>query len=383
MVRSADQNALSSRKNNSVISTVNEQASWRSGLRKRLLAWFTRNARDLPWRREPTPYHVWVSEVMLQQTQVATVVDYYQRFLSAFPTVTDLANADEAVLMRLWEGLGYYRRARLMHQAAKQIVEQHNGIFPTDFANVISLPGIGRYTANAILSISCDARLPILEGNTVRVFSRWVALRDDVKSSSGTKKLWDIAETMLPKNHSGQFNQAAMELGALVCKPVAPRCDQCPVSSYCEAFRLGLHESIPGKVTKTVYEDRLEFAFTIPNRQHDAWLVYRVPSGERWAGLWDFPRVTKGAQKTAEKAMLATSQEIGTSITPVRLLATIKHAVTRFRITLLVYEATAIDSVDLGQTECEYHFATIAELAELPLSVTGRKIAKLLSGSVG
>jgi len=369
---------LSSRKTDNEILPVIEQAAWRSNVRKRLLAWFDRNARDLPWRRDPTPYHVWVSEVMLQQTQVATVIDYYHRFLSTFPTVTELADADEERLMRLWEGLGYYRRARLMHRAAKQIVEQHNGVFPTDEVSVLALPGIGRYTANAILSISSDLKLPILEGNTVRVFSRWVAMREDVKSTAGTKQLWQIAEAMLPRSRSGQFNQAAMELGALVCKPVSPRCDQCPVASHCEAFRLGLQESIPGKVTKTVYEDRLEFAFVIPNIKHNAWLVYRVPAGERWAGLWDFPRVTDGMCKTAANALDSISIATGITITPTHLLATIRHAVTRYRITLQVHQTKALETVDFRSLDGEYRLATMDELAQLPLSVTGRKIAKLL-----
>jgi len=370
---------LSLRKTDNEILPVIEQAAWRSNVRKRLLAWFDRNARDLPWRRDPTPYRVWVSEVMLQQTQVATVIDYYHRFLSTFPTVTELADADEERLMRLWEGLGYYRRARLMHRAAKQIVEQHNGVFPTDEVSVLALPGIGRYTANAILSISSDLKLPILEGNTVRVFSRWVAMREDVKSTAGTKQLWQIAEAMLPRSRSGQFNQAAMELGALVCKPVSPRCDQCPVASHCEAFRLGLQDSIPGKVTKTVYEDRLEFAFVIPNTKHNAWLVYRVPAGERWAGLWDFPRVMDGMSKTAANALDSFSIATGIATTPTHLLATIRHAVTRYRITLQVHQTKALETVDFRSLDGEYRLATMDELAQLPLSVTGRKIAKLLN----
>jgi len=145
---------------------------WRGRVRRRLLGWFATQARSLPWRDHPTPYHVWVSEIMLQQTQVATVIDYYHRFLAAFPTVVDLAAAPEERLMRLWEGLGYYRRARSMHAAAKLIVERHDGVFPTTFDQVLALPGIGRYTAGAILSISADRRYPVLEGNTQRVYSR-------------------------------------------------------------------------------------------------------------------------------------------------------------------------------------------------------------------
>jgi len=355
---------------------ISEPAS-RANLRRKLLHWFDRSARDLPWRREPTPYHIWVSEIMLQQTQVATVIAYYERFLAAFPTPTSLAAADEAALMRIWEGLGYYRRARLMHQAAKRIVEQHGGEFPEDYDSVLALPGVGRYTAGAVLSISGDQKLPILEGNTVRVFSRWLAMTEDVKSKAGTTKLWQLAETMLPKKGSGRFNQAAMELGALICKPAAPRCEACPVSKHCEAFGLGLQASIPGKVTKMTYEDRQEFAFVIPNECGDAWLVYRVPEGERWAGLWDFPRATEGIAKTAEEAAQQISRKTGLSIEIGQRLKTIKHAVTRFRINLAVHEAEPVHSEALLPVMGEYRFATLAELKILPLSVTGRKIAIL------
>ena len=206
-----------------------DDVKWRRKLRASLLAWFARSARQLPWRSDPTPYHVWVSEIMLQQTQVATVLDYYRRFIAAYPTVNDLAAADEHELMRLWEGLGYYRRARSMHAAAKLVVSQYDGLFPSTYEQVLALPGIGRYTAGAILSISGDQRLPVLEGNTVRVYSRWIGMRAGVQSTSAKAKLWDFASAMLPKSGSGQFNQAAMELGALICKPKSPSCAVCPV----------------------------------------------------------------------------------------------------------------------------------------------------------
>lgn len=354
---------------------VIENASWRSTVRRRLLAWFRSHARDLPWRQQRMPYPIWISEVMLQQTQVATVIDYYNRFLIAFPDVRALAMADEEELMRLWEGLGYYRRARLMHQAAKQIVGTHAGEFPTDYRSVLALPGIGRYTAGAILSISSGARLPILEGNTTRVFSRWVAMRGDVKSKSGTQQLWDIAEAMLPRNRAGQFNQAAMELGALVCKPVDPRCDQCPVSSSCQAHRLGLQDSIPGKVTKMEYENRTEFAFVVPALDGAAWLVHRVADGERWAGLWDFPRVLDGATPTPADAAQTISQRLGLDLMPFRVIQRFKHAVTRFRITLEVCETQPIDRSSLSAAFGNYRFVTRQELASLPLSVSGRRIA--------
>ncbi len=212
-------------------------SSWRSGVRRRLLNWFASNARDLPWRQDPTPYRVWVSEIMLQQTQIATVIPYYHRFLRAFPTVEALASADQSDLLGLWEGLGYYRRARSMQAAAREIVESYDGDFPESYPDVLALPGIGRYTAGAILSISRDQRLPILEGNTHRVYSRWISMRGSIGRTATTNLLWQVAETMTPRKSPGMFNQAAMELGALICTARNPNCQSCPVSQSCGAAR--------------------------------------------------------------------------------------------------------------------------------------------------
>ena len=192
-----------------------------SRLRTSLLDWYARHARQLPWRETTDPYAIWISEVMLQQTQVATVIDYYARFLTRFPTVAALAAADEQEVLTLWSGLGYYRRAKQMHAAARVIVDRHAGRFPERFDAILALPGIGRYTAGAISSFAFGARQPIVEANTTRLFSRLMALRDEPTTSSAQKELWKFAEAILPKNgkSSGQVNQAVMELGSLVCTP--------------------------------------------------------------------------------------------------------------------------------------------------------------------
>lgn len=357
--------------------------TWRRRLRTSLLAWFGRSARELPWRSDPTPYHVWVSEIMLQQTQVATVLDYYRRFIAAYPTVGDLAAADEHDLMRLWEGLGYYRRARSMHAAAKLIVSQHDGCFPATFDEVLALPGIGRYTAGAILSISSDQRLPVLEGNTVRVYSRWIAMRQDVQSTAAKAKLWEFATMMLPRSGAGQFNQAAMELGALICKPKSPACDICPVQKSCVAHSLGLQGEIPGKVTNMQYESRTEYGFVVPAADSDRFLVCRVPDGNRWAGLWDFPRCTDGNATTPNAAASALSHQLGIQIRPTKKVATIKHAVTRYRITLQVHLADPVAPSDITLAGDTFGFLTSEAMGDLPLSVTGRKIAQWIADKRG
>lgn len=357
----------------------------RSRMRRSLLAWFSRHARELPWRSHPTPYQVWVSEIMLQQTQVATVIAYYHRFLAAYPTIAALAAADEQDLMRLWEGLGYYRRARSLHAAAKRIVAEHDGVFPMTYSQTIALPGIGRYTAGAILSISGDQRLPVLEGNTLRVYSRWAGLRGDVTSSPAQRTLWSIAERMLPRRGAGQFNQAAMELGSLICRPQGPQCEACCVRPWCQAYALGLQESIPGKVKRLQYESRQEYGFVIPLVGSEAVLLRRVPAGQRWAGLWDFPRWTAGDARSAEHAAALLSRQLGTDLvlkSPQVPLASMKHVVTRFRISLQVHRTAAIDPAALEGSPETLRPVQPDDFADFPLNVTGRKIARLVAASL-
>jgi A/G-specific adenine glycosylase len=373
-----------------------QQAGWRSRVRRSLLAWFARHARDLPWRRQPTPYRVWVSEVMLQQTQVATVLPYYDRFMASFPTVSDLAAADEQVLLSHWEGLGYYRRARSLHAAAKLIVADHGGEFPLQFDEVLALPGIGRYTAGAILSISDGQKQPILEGNTQRVFSRWIALRGTPTDTANNRLLWQVAEKMLPQKDVGSFNQAAMELGALICTPKSPACGDCPVASACRAYQAGLQQEIPGKVTRVAYEDRTEYAMVVqkPEKkkgrrgpsgdqnaantaiQQQQFLVRPLPEGGRWAGLWDFPRTTQASLCTIDEAATQLSAELGVNLIPSMRLTTIRHAVTKYRISLQVYHADLLDKNE--EPGRPWKYVTLAELADMPMSVTGRKIVKIL-----
>ncbi len=360
-----------------------EQSSWRSDVRRRLLQWFRSNARTLPWRSEPTPYRVWISEIMLQQTQVATVLPYFERFLKQLPDVESLAAVDEVELMRLWEGLGYYRRARSMHAAAKQIMTVHSGEFPTGFDDVLALPGVGRYTAGAILSISGDQRLPILEGNTQRVFSRLVGLRETPTTPAANRLLWKFAESMLPKNGSGIFNQAAMELGALVCTPRSPSCGECPLHSHCAAARLELQAEIPGKLSKTKYEDRTEFLLVIADRNNDnendndKFLVREIPIGRRWSGLWDFPRTAEQSFTRLDETNDWFAKSEGIRATPGARLATLKHAVTRYRITLHAHFAKLVGKST--QPPCGWRFVDLNELKHLPMNVTGRKIVDLLS----
>ncbi len=351
-------------------------ASRRRSFRGRLLRWFGRHARDLPWRRTRDPYAVWLSEIMLQQTQVATVRAYFERFLARLPTIDALAAADEQEVLRLWEGLGYYRRARQLHKAAGIVVAEYDGQFPRDMATVRRLPGIGRYTAGAILSIAFDARVPILEANTQRLLSRLAAYRGDPSSGAGQRLLWQFAELLLPQKQAGQFNQAMMELGSGVCTPRAPRCPECPVATLCEARRLGLQTDIPLPKRRIPRTLRHEAAVLL--RRRGRVLLLRCPEGGRWAGLWDFPRVRLEAETPAERRRELAEKVrglTGVGIEPGDLLHTLRHGVTRYQITLECYAARCL-SVGSPPDGAEVKWLRAKELAHYPLSTTGRKLAR-------
>ena len=214
-------------------------------LRSDLSRWYRRAKRDLPWRRDPTPYRVWVSEVMLQQTTVAAVAPKYEAFLRRFPTLPQLAVAPEESVLKHWAGLGYYSRARNLRRAALAVVADHGGQFPSDFDAVLNLPGIGRYTAGAILSIAFDKPYPLVDGNVIRVFSRLFGMKGRAKDPAFVKTMWPVAERLMPRKNPGDWNQALMELGATVCTPDSPSCGACPVAHRCVAFKKSLQDKLP------------------------------------------------------------------------------------------------------------------------------------------
>lgn len=344
----------------------------KSSIRRKLLKWFDQQRRDLPWRKNKTPYRIWISEIMLQQTQVATVIPYYQRFQKQFSNVKKLAAADESEVLKLWEGLGYYRRARQLHAAAKVIVDEHAGKFPTDFEQVLALPGIGRYTAGAILSIALDQKLPILEGNTIRLFSRLMMLDEDTTSSTSQKRLWSFSESLLPNKRAGDFNQALMELGSEICKPRNPLCSDCPLKLHCPTRAEKRQREIPRPKKPPKYEEVSEAVIVV--KRDSKILMRKCQSDERWAGLWDFPRfaVTSANAETQLANDLSDATGLATRLKSSELQ--IKHAVTRFKITLDCYESTQVNNHLRKNTS--FQWLELNELHELPLSVTGRKIAK-------
>ena len=353
--------------------------SWRSRLQQWLVAWYAQHARDLPWRHTRDPYAIWISESMLQQTQVETVKPYFHRFMQQFPTVRDLADARESDVLRYWEGLGYYRRARQLHAAAKQVVDDFGGRFPSDVDALQSLPGIGRYTAGAVASIAFDLPAPILEANTSRLLSRLVGFRGDPTKSAGQRLLWQVATCVLPPDNIGRFNQAMMELGALVCGPTQPNCPACPVRRICAARAAEQVDSIPPPKRKKVYTSVYEVAVVV--RKSGRILLRRCGDGERWAGLWDFPRFATdiaGPLFLRDHLVGRVYAETGIRSEPRGLITTMKHGVTRYRITLDCYEARFIAGRLRNRRDRPLKWVSLRQVAEYPLSATGRKLADLL-----
>ena len=302
-----------------------------------LLAWFATAARDLPWRRTLDPYAIWVSEIMLQQTQVKTVIPYWERWLRDLPTIAALAHAAPERILKLWEGLGYYSRARNLQKAAQKIVAESGGRFPDEFAAVLALPGIGRYTAGAICSIAFNRPFPILDGNVIRLLTRLFGIRADPHSKATNAHLWQLAEQLVleaaslpPAGHCSHLNQALMELGALICTPRQPRCDLCPVRKSCVARRDNLTDQLPQLRARPPITQQRFIAFVVEKRGR--FLVRQRPTDAVNGGLWEFPNL-KIDREPVEIPVLV-HNFLGADEFSGEPLCTIKHSITRYRIQL-------------------------------------------------
>lgn len=347
---------------------------------QKLLRWFDRHRRDLPWRRDRDPYHIWVSEVMLQQTQVATVIRYFEPFIRDFPSIQALAAANEQDVLRRWEGMGYYRRARHLHQAAKQLTTQYEGRIPDDPEVFGNLPGVGRYILGAVLSQAFDRRLPIVEANSRRVLYRLYASRIGREPQRIAPRLWKAAGELLPTRRVGDFNQALMELGALVCTPRAPQCGVCPISDCCEAKRKGLQESIPHRPITPKQIAVIEVAVVI--RRADRVLLVQRPLGGRWGGLWEFLhdkiRFSESYKSAARRIVRSL---VGLRIQLSGELLTVQHTVTRNQITLVGFEARYVAGKFRSDFYCQGRWVPPTKLYHFPISAPHRKLAMtLLSG---
>lgn len=318
----------------------------------------------MPWRavpgQTPNPYHVLLSEAMLQQTQVATVVPYFRRFINAFPTIESLAAAEEQQVLRLWQGLGYYSRARNLLKAARMIVEQFDGQIPRTVDALLTLPGVGRYTAGAIASIAYDTPAPIVDGNVIRILCRIDAVTDDPRDRNVLARIWTRAQQLVPPKRAGDFNQAMMELGATLCTPKSPKCLVCPVERFCRARAMGIAEEIPPpKKTKPLpLERRLVLCVRNPR---DQYLIEQRPPTGRWAGMWQFVTLTAPDRPPTSRSL---STILNLPIADLTVLPTVHHTLTHRQYQFDVLHAhTPSTGNPLPRT-----WASLLDMEKLPFS---------------
>lgn len=336
-----------------------------------LLSWYRKNGRTLPWRGHPDPYAVWVSEVMLQQTRVETVIPYFDRWMRRFPTIRDLAEASEQDVLNLWEGLGYYSRARNLHKAAQIVAERYGGELPRAPDALRKLPGIGRYTVGAIASMAFGLDEPTLDGNLRRVFARVFNVSQPADAPAGEKILWELAAQHLPKGNAGDYNQALMDLGATICLPKNPRCLLCPVMSSCKARELGIQEKRPVLKPRRRTPHYVHAAAVIVKRRRV--LLAKRPSKGLLGGMWEFPNGRVDGDPAQELAkVLKTAYHL--KVRRKEALGLVRHAYTHFSVTVHAF-ACELVSISKGQG---LRWVRIGELDCYPMGRIDRQIARKL-----
>lgn len=339
----------------------------KEGFADALISWYKANGRDLPWRRTRDPYRIWLSEIMLQQTQVATVIPYYEKFLALFPTIEDLANAPQDNVLKAWEGLGYYARCRNLHKAAQKIVAGYDGKFPDTLETVMDLPGIGQSTAGAILTFSQGQSHPLLDGNVKRVLSRLYDVAEDITLTSVQKQLWEYSSDLLQQTESmtdsadaaWHYNQAIMELGATLCVTNKPLCLVCPVNRYCDAFARGTQNERPVKAKKLTTPHHHIGVGVIWNELGEI-LIQQRPEEGLLGGLWEFPGGKQEADEPIETTVKREiAEELGIDVVVGEAITSVKHAYTHFKITLHAYHCLFVS----GEKTCDKTSDPVAKSA--------------------
>ena len=379
-------------------------AEARRRLRRRLLAWFRKAKRDLPWRRTRDPYAIWAAEVMLQQTQVGTALPYYERFLARFPTIQSLARASDEAVLKTWQGLGYYRRALNLQAAARRVVGEHGGRVPSDPAAFAALPGVGRYTCGAVQSIAFGRRLAALDGNAARVISRWLAVTEAISGGAALRELWEAAEALVPQTSPGDWNQAVMELGSAVCMPRGPasrpfglahggrgrgpRCGECPVAEVCIARAKGIQERIP-KRRKRKAVPHIEVGVGIiwrgrGRRGGGRVLLCRRRPEAMLGGLWEFPG---GKRRDGESIRACIRRELreecGLEVEVGEHLVDVMHAYSHLRVTLRCYHGRAPNGRARKLGCMEARWVRPGKIAEYPLPAADVKILEAMGKFLG
>jgi A/G-specific adenine glycosylase len=346
-----------------------------------LLSWYKRYARNLPWRGNPDPYAVWVSEVMLQQTQVETVIPYFERWMQRFPTLVTLVLASVQEVLAAWEGLGYYGRARNLHKAAQMVMLEYNGQWPQDATLLRKLPGVGRYTAGAIASMAFGRDEPTLDGNIRRVLARYFNVSEDARSVSGEEALWELAAQNLPPGHAGDYNQAMMDLGASICTPKSPDCAHCPLEDNCLAKAFGIIELRPVLLPKPAIPHQVVTAAVI-SRDDRVLIDLRPPHG-LLGGMWEFPG---GKQQEGEDLPACLRREIceelGAEIEVNAQLGVYHHAYTHFRVTVYAFRCTLLKGEPSPIQVAEVRWVFPVELSQFPMGKIDRQISQALLTSM-
>lgn len=351
-----------------------------SNFQQDLISWFEAEQRDLPWRRDKDPYKVWVSEIMLQQTRVDTVIPYFYRFIEQFPTIKDLAEAEEDNVLKAWEGLGYYSRARNLQSAVKEVHEKYGGKVPEIKKEISSLKGVGPYTAGAILSIAYGLPEPAVDGNVMRVLSRILSIWEDIAKVSTRKTFEEAVSKLISHENPSYFNQALMELGALICKPTSPSCLLCPVREHCDAFHEGTQHELPVK-TKNKKQRHVRIAAAVLTNEEGKILIHRRPETGLLANLWEFPNIEVNLPYVNEKRQLAdainslsrTHAQIG------EMIGQIEHVFSHLTWNINAYKGK-IQS--LKEETNELRLVTIDEIEEFAFSVSHQKMLKLYKESL-
>jgi A/G-specific adenine glycosylase len=346
-----------------------------------LLEWYADHQRDLPWRNTKQPYLVWVAEIMLQQTQVTTVIPFYERFIARFPTVEALAEAPLDNVLKLWEGLGYYGRARHLHSASQKVMSEFDGRIPDRFDDLVSLPGIGQYTAGAILSIAGNQDVPAPDGNARRVLSRVFAIEEDVSRGAGARLLWQVAESLLPPGRAGDFNQALMDLGATVCTPRKPHCRLCPLAQACQAYRTDKVERFPIRRPRRPLPHHDVAAGVVWNGKGQ-FLIAQRPLEGLLGGLWEFPGGKKEAHETLEECLQRELfEELGIVVNVGSQLTVVQHAYTHFRITLHAYHCKLSGDQPRRLDCADWAWITLDDVNHYAFSAADHKIIAALRAS--
>ncbi len=351
-----------------------------------LLVWWDNGHTELPWRQTSDPYAIWISEIMLQQTQVTTVIPYFERWMARFPNVEALASAQLDEVLKQWEGLGYYSRGRNIHAAAQQIIAEFNGRLPQTASELMKLPGIGRYTAGAIASIAFNQSEPVLDGNVIRVLSRLTDLPADVTISATKKHLWRVAENLLPDERPGDYNQALMELGQQVCLPANPHCLLCPLNVHCTARQRGTQLERPVRPPRKRtphYDVAAGVIWQAEPAPDTPFLIAKRPLDALLGGLWEFPG---GKQEEGESLPQALQREIqeelALQISVGQHLTSIKHAYTHFRITLHAFHARYLHGAPQHLGVADHAWVTLADLNNFAFAVTDQKIIAAIHKSL-